>query len=183
MYTYTISMEKVHLKSKKTKARIEWSAFWFFSVTSLFSWLFAEQLALVFLYVPEHVISDDFLFQRAQVVILSCVTFIYALLAYGFVIWYKLSKKTNEIFLDEVMSDSMLSRGQFHKLYDSSPVPYFLMDDVGNIRNPNRAALRFLGGTVEECVSTNFYTLFPDDVNAQKTMSLFRNKVDNFLPN
>jgi len=54
---------------------------------------------------------------------------------------------------------------------------------MGNIRNPNRAALRFLGGTLEDCSGANFFELLKSSEggNAQR-ISLLRTKVERCVP-
>lgn len=78
----------------------------------------------------------------------------------------------------------MLSMKQFRKLYENSPVPYFLMDDIGNIRNPNRAALRFFRGTVESCTLANFYSLIDieNSTSGKDDISLIRTKIERSVP-
>ena len=162
--------------------RAGWVAFWSFIVLSVLAWTFSKQLAIVLLYVPGHEIQDIFLFERATLVILVVITVLLAFVVGTAVLAHMLQKSTEASVSRETVTDLMLSREQFRKLYDNSPVPYLLMDDVGNIRNPNRAALRFLGGTLEKCASTNFYTLIKDEEKSKQTMSMLRTKVEHSVP-
>lgn len=163
--------------------RIKWTAFWLFFILTSLSWIFSEQLAIVLFYVPGYEIQDIFLLERAKTVLLFCITMIFGLIAYGAVITNTAFKKPPPPVSKETVTDLMLSREQFRKLYDNSPAPYLMMDDVGNIRNPNRAALRFFGGTAEECVSTNFYSLIKDVGDEEgKTVSMLRTKVERSVP-
>lgn len=165
-----------------SKKKVAWGLFWFFFISALLVWFFSEYLAIVFLYVPGHEIVDVILFERARIVIAFGFTFIFAAISYGVYIQHSLLRRPAPAISREVVSDLMLSREQFRKLYDNSPVPYFLMDDAGNIRNPNVATLRFLGGTVEECTEANFYSLIVDQEKAKKTISLLRAKVERSVP-
>ncbi|HCC05485.1 TPA: hypothetical protein DEP58_04250 [Patescibacteria group bacterium] len=162
--------------------RIIWAASWSFFILSVLVWTFSRQLAIVLLYVPGHEIQDLFLFERATLVLLVVITVLFAFVVCTAVLAHMLQKSTGASVSRETVTDLMLSREQFRKLYDNSPVPYLLMDDVGNIRNPNRAALRFLGGTLEECASTNFYTLIKDEEKSKQTMSMLRTKVERSVP-
>jgi two-component system sensor histidine kinase VicK len=151
-------------------------------VVALLSWVFAEELAIVLLYIPGHGVTDIFLFERAQIVISFSVVIITALILYDIYAQLTQPEPPTQLISKEAVSDLMLSHEQFRKLYDNSPVPYFLTDDAGNIRNPNRAALRFFGGTVEECTNTNFYELLDNEGNAEQTISLLRTKVERSVP-
>lgn len=172
------------LKSKNRffDKRIGWAAFWSFFVLSVLAWTFSNQLATVLFFVPGQEIHDIFLLERATSILLMLSTFTLALLAIVSVLAYMLQKSTEVSVSRETVTDLMLSHEQFRKLYDNSPVPYLLMDDVGNIRNPNRAALRFLGGTLEECASANFYKLIKDEETSKQTMSMLRTKVERSIP-
>ncbi len=79
---------------------------------------------------------------------------------------------------EAMVSDLVLSREQFRMLYDNSAVPYFLMDDNGSISDPNKATLRFLHGTPEECGIANFFDLLLVDEKARTTAALLRGKVE-----
>jgi PAS domain S-box-containing protein len=54
-------------------------------------------------------------------------------------------------------------RDLFEKLFDESPVPYFILDKKGSIKNINKAGLRFFGLTSEEIIMKNFFSFAPDD--------------------
>jgi len=76
----------------------------------------------------------------------------------------------------------MLSREQFRMLYDNSPVPYFLIDDEGNIRNPNLAALRFLEGTRDQLLTSNLFTLAGEEGSSAGKIHILRTKMERSLP-
>ena len=169
-------------RHKKSLSRSEWTALWFFFGISLLVWLFGEQLATALLYTPGDGIQDQAMFLRYEVVLLTLITALVALIAYVITVHIRLAEKPKPTITREAVSDIMLSREQFRQLYENSPVPYFLMDDAGNIRHPNIASLRFFGGTMEEVASANLYDLIADDQKAQQTLSMMRAKVERALP-
>ncbi|MBP9760513.1 MAG: PAS domain-containing sensor histidine kinase [Candidatus Pacebacteria bacterium] len=63
---------------------------------------------------------------------------------------------TTEVLVDH---ESVLSPQQLTILYDNSPVPYFVMDDSGNVRSANKATMRFFSATPEDFQVANLYTL------------------------
>ncbi len=163
-------------------APLDWTVFWIVLGCIALLWFFSDILAIAIFYIPGKEIVDQELFDRAKDVMTISLTLIFALTGYMIVVRSKMSEKTVTAVSKETVNDLMLSREQFRKLYDDSPVPYFLMDDAGNIRSPNRAALRFFGGTLEDCASTNFYTLLLDDGKVKKAVSLLKAKVEHSVP-
>jgi PAS domain S-box-containing protein len=159
-----------------------WVVFWFFFGSAVLVWFFSDIIAIVLLYIPGSELQETLLFDRSKNILIIGLTLVLGLLSYILTLKYALSQKTTHSISQETVTDLMLSREQFRKLYDDSPVPYFLMDDAGNIRNPNRAALRFFGGTIEECTAINFYSLITDEVKAKQTMSILRAKVERSVP-
>ncbi len=83
---------------------------------------------------------------------------------------------------EEMMSDLMLSREQFRLLYESSPMPYFLLNNDWRIHNPNKAALRFFGGTEDEVADQDFFGLLAVEEGDTKTLPLLRSKVERNIP-
>ncbi len=162
---------------------IELYAVIFFIFATSLMVFFSKYVGIAFLYVPGYEIHDFFLYNRSVSVILVENTIILALFSYSFVISYKfLTKVDQPSYSKEIISDIMMSREQFRKLYENSPVPYFLIDDIGNIHNPNVATLRFFKGTLEQCTSANFYSLISDDENTKRGLSLIRTKVERSVP-
>ncbi len=66
----------------------------------------------------------------------------------------------------------------FEKLFDESPVPYFILDKKGNIKSINKAGLRFFGLTSEEILLKNFFSFAPED-EAQNAGFLLSSCVSN----
>jgi PAS domain S-box-containing protein len=177
------SVKKESAKREMTpEEKIEWISFWTFFVSTVLLWFFSEQVAIVFLYIPGVEIKDVALFERARIILSTFLTLTTALVLYAFVMSYKLKQKPKPTVSKETVTDLMLSREQFRKLYENSPVPYFLMDDKGNIRNPNRATLRFFGGTLETCSSSNFYSLIESSDEEKGDIALFRTKIERSIP-
>ncbi len=59
----------------------------------------------------------------------------------------------------EVLQALAVSARQLQLLYDNGPVPYFIMDDDGNVRNPNKATIRFFGFDSNGVGITSLYNL------------------------
>jgi len=56
-----------------------------------------------------------------------------------------------------VFSQGNVSKSHLDILYEMSPVPYFLMNENGEMRMPNKATLRFFEEDEEECKNRNFF--------------------------
>jgi PAS domain S-box-containing protein len=83
----------------------------------------------------------------------------------------------------DINQDVSLTREQFQALYENSPVPYFLMDDTGMIRHPNKATLRFFGGMVDACERVNMYDALTTGDHLQRAgPALFREKIERGIP-
>lgn len=79
---------------------------------------------------------------------------------------------------EEMMADLLLSREQFRMLYDSSPIPYFLLDIHGVVHNPNKATLRFFGGTEAEVTQIAFFDMLFDDSGSSTSLAVLKSKAD-----
>ncbi len=122
-----------------------------------------------------------YLVELATTLILLCLTALSGLACYAMYLGYLLTRRTQTI-AEEMVSGLVVSREQFKLLYDNSSVPYFLMDDGGHIRNPNKACLRFFGGTTEECEAANFYERIDASVAVRQDVALVRTKVERGVP-
>lgn len=162
-------------------SRIAWVTF----VACIFliglAWFAGDYVGTIIFYEPGLSLDSPFV-SRAQTVTLVLLTVIFALAYLLTITLVAFVRRGKPAFSEEMISDIMLSREQFRMLYDSSPIPYFLMDDVGNIRNPNRATLRFFGGTAEDLLLTNFYSLLSDDQFKPEEISMLRTKVEHAVP-
>jgi len=56
-----------------------------------------------------------------------------------------------------------VSTKQFKRLFDEAPVPYFILDKNGSIKDLNKAGLRFFGTVPENIVSNNFFSYVAED--------------------
>ena len=57
----------------------------------------------------------------------------------------------------QLVAELAVSARQLQLLFDNSPVPYFVMDDEGNVRNPNKATLRFFAAAEDDVRVANLY--------------------------
>lgn len=65
------------------------------------------------------------------------------------------------------------SREQFEKLFEEAPVPYFIIDEKGEIQRPNKAALRFFEVVAKEIEGKNLFYYQPEE-DKDKTEKLLR---------
>ncbi len=160
---------------------VEWIilAVWF--VVSLALMVFAAPLSnLIIFGVDTGTYSAALLYRVQSIILASGVLIAASTTGIAFLRYWR--QQSNKGVTKEMVTDLMLSREQFRQLYENSPVPYFLMDDTGVIRNPNRATLRFLGGTAEQCSATNFFSLLREGDDGGSETSLMRTKVERGFP-
>jgi PAS domain S-box-containing protein len=83
-----------------------------------------------------------------------------------------------------MVADLELSARQLQLLYDNSPVPYFVMDDGGNLRNANKATLRFFGASIGDIQVANVYNLIRDVRRGEtsESIALLMSKVQRGVP-
>lgn len=79
----------------------------------------------------------------------------------------------------EVMQALAVSARQLQLLYDNGPVPYFIMDDEGNVRNPNKATTRFFGFAPDGKGVTNLFDLIAGvrGSDTRESIDLFVEKI------
>jgi PAS domain S-box-containing protein len=85
----------------------------------------------------------------------------------------------------DAFSTMTVTREQLEMLYEQSPIPYFLMDEQGNVKSPNKAALRLFGGTREECELVNFFSVITTPRvggRGEDFSALLRTKVERDIP-
>ena len=86
----------------------------------------------------------------ALIVVFVLISYIiYLLLAYN-------SRFNLEIW--NATKETALSKEQFKRLYESAPVPYFLLNKNAEIHDPNKAGLRFFGVLPEEIEGKNIFS-------------------------
>ncbi len=75
----------------------------------------------------------------------------------------------------EVMKALAVSARQLQLLYDNGPVPYFIMDDDGNVRNPNKATTRFFALASDGTHVSSLYDqiVAVRGVNSREAIDLF----------
>lgn len=83
-----------------------------------------------------------------------------------------------------MVADLELSARQLQLLYDNSPVPYFVMDDDGKLRNANKAALRFFSASIEDIQVANIFNLIQEvrRGEASESITMIKSKVQRGVP-
>ena len=56
-----------------------------------------------------------------------------------------------------------ISREQFRRLFEEAPVPYFILDKKANIKDVNKAVLRFFHASSDEVITKNFFSFAYDE--------------------
>lgn len=98
----------------------------------------------------------------------------------SYVIYLLLSSKTRtDISVLNATKSLEKSRELFARLYEGAPVPYIILNENGDIREPNKAALRFFGVTLEEIKEKNIFGFIPeeDQDRAEKLFQYYRSNV------
>ena len=71
------------------------------------------------------------------------------------------SKSRANLMVWNQTKDMASSREEFRWLYDAAPVPYVKLNDKGEIHEPNKATIRFLGMTEKELEGKDFSSFLP----------------------
>jgi len=66
-----------------------------------------------------------------------------------------------------------VSLAQFTRLYEEAPIPYLILNERGEIENPNKAALRFFGTVSEALEGKNIFSFCAEE-EKEKADKLFR---------
>ncbi len=108
---------------------------------------------------------------------LGYIIYIAIFLAFGLVIWYvvhahssalharaelEAERETDEKEREEIEGLSTSTK-QSRKLFEEAPVPYFILDKGGVIKDINKAGLRFFGVMPEDIVSKNFFSFIAEE--------------------
>jgi PAS domain S-box-containing protein len=89
------------------------------------------------------------------------------------VMYYRLvSRYKVEALVDSKVEGLLKSRDFFLKLFEDSPVPYFMVSDAGEIVLPNKASLRLFQMTADELMQYKFYQLI-DEEHAVKSRTIY----------
>ena len=56
-----------------------------------------------------------------------------------------------------------VSTKQFKRLFEEAPVPYFILDNGGKIKDLNKAGLRFFGAVPEDIVAKDFFSFVAEE--------------------
>lgn len=126
-------------------------------------------------------LEDQYLYTRVSVILNVLLTVLI-----GFLVYVTVSPHTilqnSQFYTQTLAPDISLSREQFQALYENSPVPYFLMDDTGMVRRPNKASLRFFGGVFDACERINIYDVVGEGEQRLGAPALFREKIERGFP-
>jgi PAS domain S-box-containing protein len=109
---------------------------------------------------PQVYFNTDFSPEEAQfvAVYISMVT-ISVLISY--IIYLLLASKLRvELMVRGETKTLTISREEFKRIYEESPVPYITLGKKGEIQAPNKAALRFFGVIPEEIEGKNLFSFF-----------------------
>lgn len=123
-------------------------------------WIFRD---LLFLALPDNVtlFPDINLAPELQIMVAVLIaSLIFGITTVGAWVYFQSTKQV-EITPAEVnqqlIAELAVSARQLQLLFDNSPVPYFVMDNEGNVRNPNKATLRFFAAAEDDVRVANLY--------------------------
>jgi PAS domain S-box-containing protein len=71
------------------------------------------------------------------------------------------------------------SREEFRRLYDGAPVPYIMLNNKGEIHEPNKSALRFFGVVSNEIENKSLFSFLPEEdaEHAKKLFELYKRNI------
>lgn len=126
-----------------------------------------------FLRNPKRYFFTDFSIEEIQFTIVY-VSLIVTSVLVSYVIYLLLSSKTRtDISVLNTTKSLQKSKELFEKLYEGAPVPYIILSKDGEIREPNKATLRFFGATTEEIKGKNIFGFMLEE-DKEKTERLYR---------
>jgi len=112
---------------------------------------------------PQRYFSTDLSGEQIQFVLVH-ITFVVISVLVSYIIYLLFSLHTRtEIAVFNTTKSLGASLEQFIKFYENAPVPYIIIDKSGNIKNPNKAALRFFGVVLEEIKDKNLFHYQPEE--------------------
>jgi PAS domain S-box-containing protein len=78
-------------------------------------------------------------------------------------IFKKNSRANTRLADSKEVEELSVSREQFKRLFEEAPVPYIILNRKGEIKDLNKAGLRFFGVVPEEILSKNLFSLSADE--------------------
>lgn len=112
---------------------------------------------------PQRYFSTDLSGEQMQFVVVH-IAFVVISVLVSYIIYLLFSLQTRtEIAVFNTTKSLGASLEQFVKFYEDAPVPYIIIDKSGNIKNPNKAALRFFGTVLEEIKDKNIFYYQPEE--------------------
>jgi PAS domain S-box-containing protein len=82
------------------------------------------------------------------------------------------SRHRVEAIADSKVEELLKSRDFFLKLFEDSPVPYFMVSDTGEVVLPNKASLRLFQMTADEIMQYRFNQVI-DDEHTEKSRTIY----------
>lgn len=125
---------------------------------------------------PNKYFFSNFSSSEIQRAIVSISLIVVSVLV-SYLLYLLLSLKTRtELIVRRTTRNLAKSREQFVRLYENAPVPYITLNEKGEIREPNKAALRFFGVVPEEIDGKNIFSFHPeeDTEQAEKLAQYYR---------
>lgn len=98
----------------------------------------------------------------------------------SYVLYLLLASRTRaELFAQHENKWLAISREQFRRLYEGAPVPYVTLNEKGEIREPNKSALRFFGVKEEEILGKNLFYFQPEEdlERAEKFFDYYKSNI------
>jgi PAS domain S-box-containing protein len=81
----------------------------------------------------------------------------------------------------QLSKDISLTKEQFRRFYELSPVPYLLMNKHGAIQRPNKAFLRFIGSNEEEIDGKDIFSYLSQPDHPDK-LSIYKEQAARSIP-
>ncbi|GEM_PF-1293000 len=109
-----------------------------------------------------------------------CLALLVAAVLFSYVVYLLLTQKTRaELLLWKRMGGILVSQEQFKVLYESAPVPYMMLNERGEVQNPNKAALRFFGVFPEEIEGKILFSFAPveEKEHSDKLLRFYKSKL------
>jgi PAS domain-containing protein len=116
----------------------------------------------LFLNPPGYLVADSSIQEINFEVIMTMLVIFVVMISFVFYMVASYSPRL-EVGVWNATKRLAFSKQQFKRLYESAPVPYLMLDKDGNIREPNKATLRFFGAYPEDLEGKNFFSYISGD--------------------
>jgi PAS domain S-box-containing protein len=147
---------------------------------------FRHSLITLFLERPDqNNISALLFFEYSSLFFVSSSALLFLFILYTLFMHFVIREKVAHL-RTIVFSQGNVSKSHLDILYEMSPVPYFLMNENGEMRMPNKATLRFFEEDEEECKNRNFFeSLYrnpTEELTQKNTPDFLKAKVERDIP-